>query len=1187
MCLQTPKPPQTHEIKVLSFNVEGLESELDDPHFVDMLYEHDISLLNETWKGDDSKVNLPGLWDFSLVRPKHKKKGRYSGGITVFCKQGIRSGIKVINSSEGFIWLKLDPEAFQLNNPLFICAAYIPPKNTSKHIHIKTDYFKSLTDSLIKYSNQGNILIAGDLNARLGGNLGDPSYDIQCIEHLVPANDHVNDILDQRSSCDNTTNCYGKKVEKLCQGFNLTIANGRAPGDRLGNFTCYANKGASVVDYIITDQRFYKSIKKLQIRDPEFGSVHTPLSLTLNFKFGKNTVSKKTPIKSPPKFIWNSLEGETLKNLLRQDDIVNKFEDIKIKIGNPNCTKTDADQLTKQLTDILFDISSKCLKLAKKRTWNRKPQKKAWYTSDCGQLKKRLRNLSRLLVKSPKDPYIRGKFLSTKKDYRKLMRLNKKMFEIKNVEKLESLTNQPKEFWDQIKKLNKGNKANVNLVSPENWVKHFSSINKKDPAAIPENFDHCSKVKKEVEDLLYCDKNNVPPCPILDRDFSLSEVVEGFKRLKKGKSSALDAISNDILKVSSNIIAPVVTAIFNRLLMLKHFPIQWATGLIVAIHKSGELDDPNNFRGITLNSCVSKLFTLLLNDRLTDFCENKGIINYNQVGFRKGFRTMDHAFTLRTLVDQAFYRKEKLYVCFVDFKKAYDSVWRNGLFLKLLKYGISNKFVELIQDMYARLQACVYLPNGLSLPFQSKVGLKQGCNLSPLLFNLFVNELPVMIEQNQCHAPQLNKIDVGCLLYADDLVLISESKEGLQKSLNVLNEFTNQWHLEINMSKTKCLTFSRGRKSKENIEYMLGGIPVVHCDSYCYLGVVFTRSGSFKTASKALNDKARGAMFSIIRNIYKHRTVNIQTMMELFDKMILPIATYSCELWGTNFIPPNPKNNAFLNKENLSKHLSENLHFRFLKMLLGVPSRTSNWAVATETGRFPIIIRVFVAMVKYLFHLNNSQSPIVKAALLTNINLANTGYKTWFSHIKRILQFCDIEHLLYTCDNTEINHQIAHLKCKLNTMYKSKWEEERVVSLNDGKLSVLSSVKGSFGLSEYLNLIHIPSYRIAITKMRISAHKFPIETGRYQRTPREDRVCPFGCNVVGDEYHYMLKCKHPFIRKVQLPLANNISRLHPECDTLDDKMKGRFYLNNNDPHTLNLVGKLCHKVQGLYRDMTY
>ena len=300
---------------------------------------------------------------------------------------------------------------------------------------------------------------------------------------------------------------------------------------------------------------------------------------------------------------------------------------------------------------------------------------------------------------------------------------------------------------------------------------------------------------------------------------------------------------------------------------------------------------------------------------MTTFCNNKGLIDYSQIGFRKGFRTSDHVFTLKTLIDQTFKKGEKLYACFVDFRKAYDTVWRKGLFWKLLKSGVSVRFVKLIQDMYDKLQACVSLPNGLSFPFQSSVGLKQGCNLSPLLFNIFINDLPNLIGNTHCDPPNMCNLNIGCLLYADDLVLLSKSKEGLQNSINTLNKFTKDCFLDVNRTKTKCLIFSKGRKSISNYDFTLDEAPLQLCDSYCYLGVIFTRSGSFKSASKALNDKAVGAMFSLIRNLYKHRTVNMKIMLELFDKMILPIALYNCEVWGTNFIPQNPNNNLFFPKK--------------------------------------------------------------------------------------------------------------------------------------------------------------------------------------------------------------------------------------------------------------------------------
>ena len=110
---------------------------------------------------------------------------------------------------------------------------------------------------------------------------------------------------------------------------------------------------------------------------------------------------------------------------------------------------------------------------------------------------------------------------------------------------------------------------------------------------------------------------------------------------------------------------------------------------------------------------------------------------------------------LKTFIDKAFHKKKKLYVCFVDFKKAYDTVWRNGLYWKLLKYGVSAKFVNLLRDMYARLQVSVNVLNGLSLSFISVVGLKQGCNLSPLLFNIFINDLVDMVNHENPDATLL------------------------------------------------------------------------------------------------------------------------------------------------------------------------------------------------------------------------------------------------------------------------------------------------------------------------------------------------------------------------------------------------------------------------------------------------
>ena len=239
-------------------------------------------------------------------------------------------------------------------------------------------------------------------------------------------------------------------------------------------------------------------------------------------------------------------------------------------------------------------------------------------------------------------------------------------------------------------------------------------------------------------------------------------------------------------------------------------------------------------------------------------------------------------------------------------------------------------------------------------------------------------------------------------------------------------------------------------------------------------------------------------------------------MLDLFDKMILPIAQYSCEVWGTNYIPSNPNNNKLFDQCNLSKHITESLHYRYLKQLLGVPRKTSNWAVTTETGRYPIILRTIKAMIKYLCHLYKSKSPFLVAALSANKVLSENGVNSWYNSITRVLKFCGLDHLLVNNDYNELEKQVNCLDTDLKNIFINKWLEEKDRYSVDSKLDVYVSIKDSYQMAKHLTSRINPSYKIAITKVRISVHKLPIETDRYMGIPREDRLCPLGCQEIGN-----------------------------------------------------------------------
>ena len=167
------------------------------------------------------------------------------------------------------------------------------------------------------------------------------------------------------------------------------------------------------------------------------------------------------------------------------------------------------------------------------------------------------------------------------------------------------------------------------------------------------------------------------------------EVKKAIAKLKNKKGLGFDGITNEMIKAS----------LFNLILNSRHFPNQWNFGMIKNIHKGGNNDDPNNYRGMTLNSTLGKSFCTILHDRLSNFCDHNDIIAKKQAEFRKVYRTTDHIYLLKTIVHKYITQHKKVYTCFVDLEKAFDSVWRKGLLHKIGKIGISGKMFEIIKSI--------------------------------------------------------------------------------------------------------------------------------------------------------------------------------------------------------------------------------------------------------------------------------------------------------------------------------------------------------------------------------------------------------------------------------------------------------------------------------------------------------
>ena len=575
------------------------------------------------------------------------------------------------------------------------------------------------------------------------------------------------------------------------------------------------------------------------------------------------------------------------------------------------------------------------------------------------------------------------------------------------------------------------------------------------------------------------------------------------------------------------------------------------------------MDNPNNYRGISILSCVAKLFNAILTKRLDDFLKDNALINPVQIGFTKKARTADHMFVLRTLIEK--YTKDtcgKLFACFIDFRKAFDTVIHDIMLYKLLKIGISGNFYNTIKNMYRDNYLNVKMQNGFTQSFMSTIGVRQGDTLSPDLFKIFINDLPDIFDKD-CHGVDIGTYHLNCLLYADDVILLSQNEVGLQNCLKKLEHYCADWCLDVNLDKTKVLVFNKAGKLYKH-EFKFNCETVESVREYKYLGVTFSISGSFSAASSELYKKALKGIFKLKR-IFGSSYPNSSVAFHIFDHTIKPILTYGCEIWAS-------MSKAMRSADNILDSLYQNfhgekLHTKFCKYVLGVHSKASNLACVGEVGRCPIYIDFCNDILKYYFYASQKiNDSLIGQTLKVSMNLYQTGVKSWYTGVNTILKELNLNET--NCDQA---------KFSLINMYKTFWRNklENEAVLKKGKLRTFYSFKSVFHKEVYLDVVKDRSHQQALTKLRISAHKLEIENGRYSKKSITDRLCKkCSQNKVEDETHFICDCS--CYQSERYKLFDYIKQETPNFASLSSSGKMIWLMTCENSSILNMFAKFVN-----------
>ena len=393
---------------------------------------------------------------------------------------------------------------------------------------------------------------------------------------------------------------------------------------------------------------------------------------------------------------------------------------------------------------------------------------------------------------------------------------------------------------------------------------------------------------------------------------------------------------------------------------------------------------------IILLPALSKVFENVLNNRLS-FCKETVIPKDPlQNGFNKNAPVTDNIFILNGIIEKYKVTKKPLYICFVDFKSAFDLVNRQALFYKLKKQDIKGKFYRIIKSMLSKAKSRVKWDKNLGDIIDNLYGVLQGGVLSPSLFKIFIEDLPKYLDPED--GVKMGTILINYLLHADDLALISETSAGLQKLLIGLEKFCCRWHITVNLIKTNVMVFNESHSVIREVQnFLFFGNIIEECNKYKYLGTIFTNNNNtFAENITYLKNKAQRAIGDIRTNISKITGVNKPhgIMMKLFDSQILPILEYGSEIWFPG--------------KNLASF--ESVHLNFLKCALGVRTQTSSLAIYGESGRFPLVMRQEDRALKLWLRLKFSkENKPINNVFYELENLQNLGYDTWLTKIRTIL----------------------------------------------------------------------------------------------------------------------------------------------------------------------------------------
>ena len=383
------------------------------------------------------------------------------------------------------------------------------------------------------------------------------------------------------------------------------------------------------------------------------------------------------------------------------------------------------------------------------------------------------------------------------------------------------------------------------------------------------------------------------PSSFLDKQITVDEVQDVIKKLEFGKAAGHDEVTNEALKHAPDSFLHRLTVLFNRVKNQSVVPRAWKRGRVVLVHKKGSVCEVGNYRPITVLTAMNAIYSKVLNSRLTEVVERHNLLGEAQFGFRKGRSGADAGFTLSSVLWKSSAKRRKPHLAFLDLQKAYDSVDRSVLWAKLRKLGFGGKFLESIKSMYSGDYVTCESNGVTTNPVYLRRGLRQGCSLSPMLFALYIVDMSRDLVASR-QGVTLHRVCISVILFADDIVLVGSTVQGLQLLQDIVQHHCNIMKMKLSISKSKVMSYCDRRWELRDGDEVLGCFDATM--QFKYLGVetsLCPGKGARAMQKRAL-DLAKSYKGACLR-IARDGPDIVDLALSLWQNIAIPSVLYGCE----------------------------------------------------------------------------------------------------------------------------------------------------------------------------------------------------------------------------------------------------------------------------------------------------